>query len=271
MSTISCPKCGRRIEKENIYCPKCGTPTQSIEQAVPAAKNGGAMSSHKSWGGGKVIIIGLLIILILIVPVFPRDRVIYVDGVTQTVTMSTAYNSVLQPFSTPTQTQVTVYQGTLRYVSDQYYNQNYQSYYGYSNYYPPSCYRVWYGYFHYYFSCSYYYPNSYNPSYYSPYNYASTVTIGPTNGIVRVQQSQESNGYSTFILTHYDGTSDTYRHVFQQDLTPSGTLTIPVQNTATTTITTSSVSTVTAVVQCQQCVMQHVTEHVSLLQLLLGM
>lgn len=208
----------------------------------------------------------MLILLVLIVPVFPRDRVVYVDGVTQAVTMSTAYNTAIQTFTTPTQILVNVYQGSLQYIPAQYYSVFYDYPNYYYNYYP-------YSYPYRYYSCSYYYCPSYSYSY--PFNYgytyATTVTIQPSDNIIRVQQSPESNGYGvTLNLTRYDGTTTTYAHVIQQNLSQTGTTTIQIVATKTNTITKSTVNPVTSAVACQQCILQHVTDHVSLLQLILG-
>jgi hypothetical protein len=161
--------------------------------------------------------------------------------------------------------QVSLYQGTLQYVPNQYYNYyfNYQNYYSYPSY---RCYQ----YSYYYCSYPYYYYNSYyNNSYNYGYYLANTVTVKPSDNVVRVQQSQESNRFSTLTLTHYDGTSVTYRHVFQS-LTQSGCSTILGTVTVTSTITNSIVNPVTHAMQCQRCILQHVTDHVSLFQLIFG-
>jgi len=217
--------------------------------------------------------------------------------------MSTAYNTSIQTYTTSSSVQVGVYQGTLQYIPDQYYTQNYNQnyspyyYYGYPNYYyrygTPSCsystfddYVCSYSYY-YYYPYSYYgygYGYGYYPygGYYNygpnsvnynggNYNgYATTVTINPSDNVVQVQQTQESNGLLTLTLTHFDGSSVTYKHVTQQNLAQSATSTIPLTSVVTNTVTNSAVTPVANPIQCQNCVLQHVTEHVSLLQLLLG-
>ena len=231
--------------------------------------------SRKGGGLLRVGIIALLILLVLVLPVFPRDRVVYVDGTTQTVTISTSYNTLVSTFSSQAAMQISVYQGTLEYIPDVYYNIyfNYQNYgyYSYPYYYnsypycPYGCSNP-----PYYYNYPYYwgYP-SYN-SYNYGYRLANTITVKPTDNVVKVQQSQQSNGFYTLTLTHYDDTSITYNHVFQQSLAQSGTSTVQGSTTATNTITNSVVNPVTNTVACHQCIPQHVTEHVSLLQLILG-
>jgi len=308
MSAIFCSKCGYQLRQEASYCPRCGTPAEAVTplgttgktiQQQPSQSAPVAYSQPQSSSGRVVkgVIIGLLIILVLIVPVIPRDRVVYVNGVTQSVTMSTAYNTSIQTYTTTTPMQVGVYQGTLQYIPNQYYSQSYNQNYNQYNYggyqypyyygsYPytntsPSCYYSYYN--NYYCSYSYYYyPYSgyynyryrYGYSNYAPYygynNYATTVTVNPSDDIVRVQQTQESNGLTTLTLFHFDGTSTTYNHVTQQNLAQSATSTIPMTGIVTNTITNSAVTPITSAVQCQNCILQHVTDYVSLLQLILG-
>lgn len=279
----------------------------SIPQPSQSAQVVHGQPQNSRGGVATVVVIALLIILILVVPIFPRDRVVYVNGVTQAVTMSTSYNTSIQTYTTSAPMQIGVYQGTLQYIPDQYYsqyyNQNYYNQYYYGNYYnqyqypyyygnyyantsSPSCYYGSYDDYYCSYSYYYYYPyygyynnypyrytyyNNYSP-YYSNYNYnyATTVTVNPSDNVVRVQQTQESNGLMTLTLTHFDGTSNTYRHVIRQSLAQSATSTIPLTNIVTNTITNSAVTPVTSAVQCQNCILQHVTDHVSLIQLLLG-
>jgi len=318
MSAIFCSKCGYQLSEEAAFCRRCGTRVDATERGVSPLPSQSVVyvQPQKSRSGvAKVVVIAFLIILILIVPIIPRDRVVYINGVTQAVSMSTSYNTSIQTYTTTAPMQIGVYQGTLQYIPDQYYNQyGYQNYYNqYSNqnyysqyyygnyqypysyyYYPytntssPSChysyyddyycaysyyYYPYYGYYNNPYSYYYNYPYGYNYNNYSPYsgnNYATTVTINPSDNVVRVQQAQESNGLTTLTLTHFDGTSTTYKHVTQQSLVQSGTSMIPATSIITNTVTNSAVAPVTSAVQCQNCVLQHVTEYVSLLQLLLG-
>ncbi|MGD0423793.1 MAG: zinc ribbon domain-containing protein [Candidatus Bathyarchaeia archaeon] len=260
-----CVKCGNKLTEDESFCPKCGAPmrvaapTQPAQPYQPTPQS----NSNKVWGIDKRIIVVVVVFLVLIVPVFPRDKVIYVDGSTQTMTMSTSYITSVQRYATQSEISINVYKGTLNTVSDTYYN-------SYSNY--------WYG--NYNNGCYYsdYYGGwvcgNYNYSYWpyygqSQYGY-NTVTVDPSDNIVKIHQTQESNGLWTMVLTHYDGTTDTYRHVYQMDLTRTGTSTVQGSVTASNTITNSAITPVTFSVPCQACIPQHVTEHVSLLQLLFG-
>jgi len=265
MSAVHCLKCGRVIKEGVAFCPKCGTPTDSVTSPVgKQLASGRAVPIQSPQTGSdkgvwvRRVAIVALILLVLIVPVFPRDRVVYVDGVTQTVTMSTAFSTSIETFTSP-QVVVNVYQGTLQYIPPQYYSVFYDypnyNYYQYCNLYS-------------YYSCLYYY--GYPPRINFGYSYATTVTIQPSDNIVRLQQSPEPNGYGMRLnLTRYDGTSTTYEYVIQQNLSQTGT-TIIQGITKTNIITNSIVNPVTSAVSCRQCVLQHVTDHVSLLQLLFG-
>lgn len=259
-----CRQCGAALKPNSQFCPVCG---KAVTHVTPP-QNGQVVTqttTRRSSGIGIAIVV-VLILLVLIVPVFPRDRVVYVDGFTQTVTAPSSYNTAIQTFTTPTKMQVSVYQGSLQYIPAQYYSVFYDYPNYYYNYYP-------YSYPYRYYSCSYYYCPFYSYSYpinYG-YSYATTVIIQPSDNIVRVQQSPESNGYGVRLnLTHYDGTSITYAYVIQQNLSQTGTTIVQGVATNTNTITNSIVNPVPATVPCRQCVPQHVTDHVSILQLILG-
>jgi hypothetical protein len=268
MPTALCAKCGHGLRKGIHFCPKCGTPiklqgSQSSQQVEAGATTPPTRTFSNT---GRVVIIALLVLLVLIIPVFPRDRVVYVDGVTQTLAQSTSYNTKTQAYANPTPMQMSLYQGSFQHIPDQYYYYyfNNQPYYGcyqpYGSYYPYGC-----SYPYYYYPFNWYYSNSYNYG----FHFANTITIQPSDNVVRVQQSQESNGFSTLVLTHYDGTSFTYRHVFQQNLTQSGSTVAGTSTVTSTSIVTNSVvNPVTTTLQCQRCILQHVTDHVSLLQLI---
>lgn len=251
MSTSSfCSQCGNPIDASHQFCPKCGA-------AVTPARLGPQVPSKPSpvsgtlWGIPKGILIVALIVLVLIVPVIPRQRVIYVNGTTQTVTQSTSYSTSYRSYTTSNQISIKVYKGSLQYVTDQYY-QYYQQYY-------YQCYWDQYGNYDCYYQ---YWPN------YQSYTY--TVTIDPTDEIVKMDQTNESGGLVSITLTHYDGTQDIYRHVFSTDMTKSATATVQAVTSVTDTITNSIVSPVTNTVPCENCIAQTVTDHVSILQILLG-
>lgn len=245
-----CKSCGRKLEADAEFCPKCGAPTKTL----PPTK---AATGGRIGGLDKRLVIAIVIILVvLMLPVFPRDEIVYVSGQTMTteIYQSTSFQTSLQAYSTMSQQTIQVYTGTLQYVQSQYYNY-YAPYY-------TSCVRGYYGIIR----CGGYYtwPN---------YNlYTTTITISPSNNVVSVQATQ--NGYlSTVTLTMANGSTTTYTNVFNNNLSQTGTSTVQVAVTQTSTVTqTTMVPATTAMsVPCDSCVPQHVTRHVSLLQLLLGL
>jgi multidrug efflux pump subunit AcrA (membrane-fusion protein) len=215
-----------------------------------------SQQSGKIWGIDRRFVVIALIFVVLIVPVFPRDKIIYVDGQTTTTQtfQSTSYMTSLQSYMTTTQNTVQVYVGNLQMVSDTYY-QYYQNYYQY-------CYYDPYGNIY----CDYnYWPYGYN-------QYTTTVQIDPSDRYVKRAITQESGGLYTVTLTSDDGQTQVFRHVSSMDLTLTGTANVVVTVTQTNTITSSVVNPQTTVstVSCQKCMPEHITEHVSILQLLLG-
>jgi len=249
---LFCKSCGRKLESDSEFCPKCGASTKGLPAATGAT--GGRVG-----GVDKRVIIAIgVILLVLLVPVFPRDKIIYVSGQTMTteIYQSTSLQTSLQAYSTMTQKSVQVYTGTLLYVQSQYYNY-YQPYYS-------GCIRGPYGYIR----CGGYggWPN-YNA-------YTTTITVNPSDNVVTVQDTQQANGYlSTVTLTKADGSTVTYSNVFNDNLSQTGTSTVQAIVTQTSTVTQTSMVPATTVtnVACDNCIPQHVTEHVSLLQLLLGL
>jgi len=250
-SELFCKSCGMKLEPDSVFCPKCGASTKGLS---PAASTDG-----KVGGVDKRIVIGIVVIvLVLLVPVFPRDKIVYVSGQTMTTELyqSTSFQPSLQAYSTVSQQNVQVYTGTLQYVQSAYYNY-YQPYYS-------GCFRGPYGYIR----CGGYYswPN-YN-------QYTSTVNVNANMNVVSVQSTQQPNGYlSTVVLTMAGGNTVTYTNVFNNNLSQTGTSAVQVTATQTSTVTQTMMVPATTVmnVPCDNCIPQHVTEYVSLLQLLLGL
>lgn len=240
------------------FCPKCGASVTRVLPATPQAIQPLAPSkqSGKIWGIDKRWIIIAIILVIVVVPVFPRDKIIYVDG--QTVTtqtfQSTSYVTSLQSYAATTQKAIQVYVGNIEMVSDQYYQYYYQ-YYQY-------CWYDQYGNIY----CDY----SYWPSGYT--QYTTTIQIDSSDRYVKREIAQESGGLYSVTLTSYDGQAQIFRHVASMDLTLTGTANVEATGTETITLTNSVVNPQTTVstVPCDKCIPQHVTERVSILQLLLG-
>lgn len=252
-----CRQCGTPLKPNSQFCPRCGkTVTTVLPPYTPAIQSPQPAVSQPPWqrsvwGIPAWIFLAVLIVIILVVPVIPVHRTIYVSGTTTTVTQSTSYATSYQTYTTATQVQIQTYKGSISTVSDQYYNY-YQSYY-------PYCYYDQYGYYY----CDY----TYWPYY---QQYTTSITIDPSDLVVKVETTSQSSGLITLTLTHYDGTQDTYRNVVSDDLTRGGTATVTGTATLTNTLTSSVVNPVTNTIPCQNCQPQDQVDYVSILGLLLG-
>ena len=211
--------------------------------------------SQKVGGVPAWLVVVGLIIIVLIVPVIPVHRTIMVAGTTQTVTQSTSYSTAYQTVVSTNPTQISVYKGSISWVSDQYYNYYYSNY----PYYYTGCYYDQYGNYY----CNY-------TGWYNYQSYTGSATIDPSDMVVSVQTTNEANGLITLVLTHYDGTQDTYRHVVSDDLTRGASATVTTTSTVTNTLTSSIVNPVTNTVPCNACVPQDTVYYTSILGLLLG-
>ncbi|MGO9643477.1 MAG: hypothetical protein ACLPY5_01880 [Candidatus Bathyarchaeia archaeon] len=244
-----CPSCGKEIPSGNFeFCPHCSKPLKaaaSISQTAAATKTGPFSKKSTKWA-----VIGIiLLIVILVVPVIPVQKTIMVAGTTAT---TVAYQvTSFQTVPTVTQQSVSVYVGTLSYVTQTYYNYYYSWYSG--------CSVGFYGVLR----CGY----NYWPQYNFP-GYTTTVTVSPGQNIISVASTQGSYGLSTVTLTALGGGTTTYTNVVSNSLSQSGTSSTQATTTIVNTITqtTSSVTNVA----CQNCIPQQVTEYVSILQLLTG-
>ncbi len=253
-----CKQCGALLESDTQFCPKCGSAvvSQTIQPTQPFTTSTFG-SSGKIWGIDKRFIIVLgVIVLMLVLPVFPRQTTIYVDGQT-TATQTYQSNSIQISYQTATATTpqtINVYTGTLQYLSSSYYNY-YQQYYN-------ACYVDVFGNVY----CDY----SYWPNYYS--SYGSSATYTSSDEVVKVEQTQQSGGLWTMTLTKADGTSDTYQNVYSSNLSKNGVSAVDVSVVQTDTVTsTVAVPAITVSnVPCHQCIPEQVTERVSLLQILFG-
>jgi len=249
-----CVHCGAPLVAGNEFCPKCGKSATAQTQGTKVTQAGSPMSQKVGGIPVWLIVIGLIII-VLIVPVIPVHKTIMVAGTTQTVTQSTSYSTAYQTVVTTTPTQLDVYTGSISWVSDQYYNY-YNSYYpGYYS----GCYYDQYGNYY----CNY-------TGWYNYQSYTGSATIDPSDRVVNVQTTNEANGLISLVLTHYDGTQDTYRHVISDDLTRGGVVTVTTTSTMTNTMTNSIVTPVTNTIPCNACVPQDTVYYTSILGLLLG-
>jgi hypothetical protein len=208
---------------------------------------------HPSLRGiDKRIFIIALIGLALVLPVFPRERIIYVDGqtlTTQTI-QSTTYVTSLSGYSTVTQQNIPVYVGTIQYVQSQYYG-NWGLY----------CYR-----WRWQIICyNYGWPG---------YNSYGTANIDPGMMVTRIDRSAGAYGLEIITLYRYDGTSvGSFSTVVSDNLAMTGQATVNVVVSGTNTITNTISNQQTKVysIPCQKCIPQTVMERVSILWILLGL
>ncbi len=244
-----CPHCGKEIPAGDLeFCPHCAKPLKTVTSTAQTATT--TKSGPFSKGSTKWAVIGIIIlIVILVVPVIPVQKTIMVAGTTAT-TVSYQTTS-FQTVPTVTQQSMSVYVGTIQYVTQSYYNY-YYSWYG-------GCYQGFYGLLR----CGY----NYLPQYNTP-GYTTSVTVSPGQNIISVTSTQGSYGLSTVTLTALGGGTTTYTNVVSNSLTQTGTSTTQVTTSMVSTIvqTTSSVTNVA----CQNCIPQQVTVYVSVLQLLTG-
>jgi hypothetical protein len=204
----------------------------------------------------RFFIVALIVLVILVVPVFPRDKIVMVDGTSQTIVNSPSLSTEVQVSTISTNSQIGVYTGSFQYFTSMY------PYWG----------SQWYGgsYCYYrsrHFHCNY---NSW-PWYYQWQSYGSTVTVTPEMQVVNVMSSVGYNGLESVRLVYSNGQqSQTYTNVYNDQLQPGGTYSVPATGTVTNTITNTLMVPVQQTVSCTACVTTHVTEYVSILQMIFG-
>jgi hypothetical protein len=237
------------MEVTTIPSPAAGTQPQAGAQAPTSTQEPKRIMK----GIDNRILIAIIIVVFLILPIFPRTRIVYVNGTTQTVTNTTSFSTSLEAVTQSTQSQLSVYTGSFQYFSSSYY------YYYYNNWWNSGCY--WY---HHHIVCNYVQWYWYQPS------YGTTVTVSPSDNVVDVIRTQQGSSES-LILVYYNGQkSQTYTNVYVDNLEPSGVSAVPASVTVTNTIVSTIVNPVTQTVPCSECVPMTITDHVSILQILLG-
>lgn len=271
-----CGKCGEALKDGSHFCPNCGNPVTTIPPSDTKVQSPTGPTTSSSQTQPKQILKGIdnrilivvVIVLILIVPVFPRQRIVYVDGSTQTVVNSTTLSTSIVMNTQATNSQISVYSGSFSYFSGNYYNNFYNSYPGWGQ----MC--TW---WHNRILCNW---NGYGYGNYAS-SYGTTVIVTPSMNVVSVTRTQQaSNGYGygyygsgfleSLTLAYYNGQSQSYQNVYADNLVQSGVSSIPGTTVVTNTIVNTIVNPVTQTVPCQQCVPITVTDHVSILQMLLG-
>jgi len=199
----------------------------------------------------KWLAVAVVIFVILVAPIIPSTKIVYVNGNVQTVTSTVQYSTAFQVYTTTSSSQISVYTGSYLYLSN--YSRDYYYYCSYC------CY--WYNQIP---ICNYLYWPWYEPK------RQATVTISAAQQVVSVTKTPQPMGLETLTLTYYNGQSITIQNVYHDNLTQNGTITIPSIVVATNTIVNTATTPVTETVPCYECVPEHVTEYVSILQLLFG-
>jgi len=204
------------------------------------------MSSQATiWGIDRRFVVGALIIVFLVAPVFPREKTVQVTDTVQTTITNTSYQ--YQTLTQASQQQVTVVVGNMVQLPQGGNNNCYwDPYYG--------------------WICPGYGANISGQSA-CGYGYGTTtITVDISDKIIRYDQVNEQGGTWTITLTSINGQTTVYRGVCSFDLTYTGQA----------TVTTSQVVVNTQAIPNTQVVTQPVThtevitEHVSILQMLLG-
>jgi hypothetical protein len=261
-----CRRCGIPLKPNSQFCPKCGKmvtvinpstppqftpPVQPVQPFQPQTQSGKILGVDK-----RFLIVALIVLVVLIVPIFPRDTIVMVDGTTQTIVNSPSLSTQIQVSTISTYSQISVYTGSFQYFMSMY------PYWG----------SQWYGgsYCHHDFwhiHCNY----NYWPWYNQWQSYGSTVTVTPDMQVVNVISSTGYNGLESVTLVYSNGQqSQTYTNVYNDQLQPGGTYTVPATGTVTNTITNTVMVPVQQTVSCTACVTTHVTQYVSILQLIFG-
>jgi hypothetical protein len=197
-------------------------------------------STPTIWGIPRYFVLAALIILILVVPVFPREKIVHVSSTTMVTLTQTSYSYItsFQTVSQQQQTEIQVYVG--------YITQGYE--------YQGNSYCYWdpfYG-----WVCGY-------------YNYQTKqVTIDPTDHVIRYDQTNEGGGSYTLTLYTYEKQQMVYRGVTGWDLTRSATVTVTGMVTATNTIVNTQTIPYETVHQQDTSHDIVVTEYVSIIQIL---
>ncbi|HYB84539.1 MAG TPA: zinc-ribbon domain-containing protein [archaeon] len=252
-STRFCTKCGRELQAEDEFCPKCGTPVGGTTAVAQPSQPAARRAPRGRLGLGIWVLVAVIIFIVLVAPVFPRDTIVYVDGTTQTVSNQIQYSTAFQVYTTTTTSQISVYTGSYQYFSNYYYNQYY---------------NYWGGNYCYWYKQTIICNNNYWP-WYTP-SYGTTVTITPGQQVVSVSRTQQYSGLESLTITYYNGQSTTVQNVYNDNLSQSGTASVQSTAVVTNTVTNTITTPVTLTVPCHQCIPEHVTEHVSILQLLFG-
>ena len=258
-----CRQCGTPLKSQSQFCPKCGKEVTRILPPPPGFQpqpepqvltpSYDAQPKQIVKGLDNRILIAAIIVVFLVLPIFPVSKTVMVSGTTQSVTNVTAFSTSLQVVTESTESQISVYTGSFEYFTNNYYYNYYNPGWG------QQCYWL-----HHHIVCNWGGWGWYQPS------YGTTVTITPDMNVVDVIRTQ--SGYSeSLTLVYANGQqSQAYQNVYVDNLAQSGVSSIPGTTVVTNTIVNTVVNPSTVTVPCDQCVPTTVTEHISIIQYLLG-
>jgi hypothetical protein len=250
-----CRQCGTPLKPNSQFCPRCGKVVTTVLPPTPEALQQpqappqAAAQSGTLWGIDKRILLLALVLLILVLPIFPREKI--VNGTTSQYITITNTSYAYQTVTQPAQQEITVVVGNMRQVPQ-----------GSSG--PGPCY--WdprYGWI-----CPYYGGWGYGGWSSSCNNWRGTtqIVIDVSDRIVKYDQVNEPGGTWTITTTSYSGQTQVYRGVCSLDLTYTGKATVQTTQIVVNTQTIPNVQVQQETIPTQQVVI----EHVSLLQILLG-
>jgi hypothetical protein len=222
-----------------------------------------------------IVALVLIVLVILVVPVFPRDTVVMVNGTTQTIVNSASITTQVQVSTVSTNSQMSVYTGSFQYYTQsqiyQYYPQwggGWNGGNGGSNCQVTKSGLIicnWNG------GWNGGWGGGWNGGGYTPWQTGTTVTVTPQMQVVNVISSTGYNGLESLTLVYSNGQqSQPYSNVYNDQLQSGGTYSVPSIGTVTNTVTNTVMVPVNETVPCTGCVPTHVTEYVSLLQLIFG-
>ncbi len=218
-------------------------PAHTYQPQPPSQSRPPSYSNDKVWGIDKrFLVVAVIVFVILIIPVFPRDTVVMVDGTTQTIVNSPSISTNVQVSTISTNSQMSVYTGSFQYFTSMY------PYWG----------SQWYGGSYCYYGSGHHYHCNYNswPWYNQWQSYGNTVTVTPQMQVVNViYGSIGYNGLESVTLVYSNGQqSQTYNNVYNDQLQPGGTYSVPSIGTVTNTITNTIMVPVQETVPCTGCV-----------------
>ena len=238
-----------------MFCPRCMTLASEDPSATQTSPHPVPRRTF-DWRIWRWAILALIVFIVLIVPVFPKNTIVYVDGTTQSVTSRIQHSTSVQVYTTTTTNTISVYTGTYKYFHN-WWGGNYQYFYN------------WWGANQCYLNNNQLVCN-YNAWPWYEATYGTTVIVTSGQQVVGLVRKLQPSGLESLTLIDHNGKATTIQNVYSDDLSQSGTSAFQSSAVVTNTVTGTVTIAVTQTSQCHQCVPEQVTQHVSILQLLLG-